>query len=201
MELLRKERQGLILDHKASSIMVDTLGASAAQPGGEEMRLRLRIAELLGRLQEKPRGTPVPPGKSAKADQVVPPPSVSTPTTLPPPSLPQEPTSISAQLALAETQFQATQFDGALQTLRQVDTGSLSAREQTWAKFLMAGCYRKLGKLAEAAKLYREVAEVKDDPFLRETAQWHLSLLNWRQELQGELSTMRGQRQPVKEPQ
>jgi hypothetical protein len=201
MDLLRKERQGLIQDHKASSAMMSTLGASAPQDGGEELKLRLRIAELIGRIQAKPRPTQAPPAESEKPDPVAPTPGLPTSPTLPVALLPQDATSVPTQLALAEVQFQAGQFDQALLTLRHVDVGNLPLREQMWAKFLMAGCHRKAGNLAEAAKLYREVAEVKDDPFLKETAEWHLNLLHWRQELQGELATMRGQRQPVKGPQ
>jgi hypothetical protein len=201
MELLRKERHGLIQDHRASSAMMTTLGASALHQGGDEMKLRLRIAELLGRLQTKPRATPVPPAEAEQPDPVPTPPALPTPAPLPVAPLAQDATAFPTEIALAEVQFQAGQFDRALLTLRHLDAGSLSVREQTWAKFLMAGCHRKLGKLAEAAKLYREVAEVEDDPFLKETAQWQLSLLHWRQELQGELDAMRSQRQPVKGPQ
>ena len=63
--------------------------------------------------------------------------------------------------------------------------------ELAQAKGCIEGCLRKLGKLEEAAAMYREVADVREDDFLTECALWHLSALGWRREVEKQLAEIR----------
>ena len=59
---------------------------------------------------------------------------------------------------------------------------------------MVATCLRKLGKREEAAKVYREVAAIKDDPFVADCARWQLDTLAWRKDVESQLAQMRQRR-------
>jgi hypothetical protein len=75
-----------------------------------------------------------------------------------------------------------------------IDGNKVSRKERAWVHFLTASCLRKQGKLAEAAVLYREVAEAKEDDFLTESAIWHLGFLRWREDMQKQLDEAKKRR-------
>jgi hypothetical protein len=99
------------------------------------------------------------------------------------------------KLTLAQTLFQAGETQSALAELRQVDANRLSAKDRVWVQYLTAGCMRKQGNLSEAAVLYREVADAKEDDFLTESAMWHLGFIRWRQDVQKQLEEARKKRE------
>ena len=60
---------------------------------------------------------------------------------------------------------------------------------------MSACCLRKLGRLDEAAALYREGANAREDEVLTDCALWHLSAISWRRDMEKQLETLRERRQ------
>jgi hypothetical protein len=60
-------------------------------------------------------------------------------------------------LPTVAVQFLAGQYEAALASLRRMDPATLGRDEKVLAQYLTAGCLRNLGKLDEAATLYRQV--------------------------------------------
>ena len=99
--------------------------------------------------------------------------------------------------ALAELLFQTGDFDGALKAYRSLDAGGQRPEERLAVQYMTACCLRQLGKMDEAATLYREVANSKDDDMLASCAQWQLSALRWHHELNDQLEQLRQRRQAL----
>jgi hypothetical protein len=188
LDKLKAEREALARQRQA--IGVD-LAPNTSRI--EEMTLlRLKIAELIGRLGERGKSEPsrqVELSPEKHPDQE---PSRTKFTPITAASTAVEPVD---KLTLAQTLFQAGEGDAALRELRLIDAGHLSGKEKAWWQFLTAGCLRKQGRLAEAAVLYREVAESKEEDFLTESALWHLGFIRWRQEIQKQLDDSRRRRE------
>ena len=51
----------------------------------------------------------------------------------------------------------------------------LAVDDRAFVQYMTASCLRQLGKRSEAAVLYRDVADAKDDEFLAECAVWQLT--------------------------
>lgn len=149
-------------------------------PSGDaaaRLKLRLKVAELLGKLKDKGRpGAPLNGGL---------PPGVPRPD-----PLERSPGAIGDRLTLAQLQFRSREYAAALKTLEAMDRGELISRDRTWADYLRASCLRHLGKLGDAAKIYREVADTKEDKVLSEAATWQLGFLRWRQEMTTKLDAL-----------
>jgi len=100
-------------------------------------------------------------------------------------------------MGLAQALFQTGDYESALATYRLLDLTSLGKVDRPAAQYMMATCLRKLGKLDEAAVLYREVVNAKEDEALAECAQWQLSAFRWRHDLEGQLEQLRQRRQAM----
>jgi hypothetical protein len=97
-------------------------------------------------------------------------------------------------LALAQSLFRTDDYAGALRAYRMVDPSSLAADNRLIVPYMIATCLRNQGKLAEASTLFREVANAKGGDILVDCAQWQLSSIEWRQQLQAELDQVRQRR-------
>jgi hypothetical protein len=97
-------------------------------------------------------------------------------------------------LALAQALFRTGDYEGALRTYRMLDPTQLPRQDQAMLQYMIATCLRRLGKLEEAAALYRDVANSKDDDILSECAQWQLGALEWRRDLVARLEQLRQRR-------
>lgn len=152
------------------------------EPNPEKMaELQLRLGELLGRLGAQhgsakgravpPPASPLPPEPSGQLSQrgKVSPAGESLTSPVDP-------------LALGRTLFRTRDFAGALKAFRQVNLNGMPPEERRPIEYLMATCLKHLGKLEEAAAIYREVAGSKGDEVLANCAQWQLSTLRWQQE-------------------
>jgi hypothetical protein len=167
----------------------------------EMMKMRLRLAQLLAKLSKRDQEPRRPLGKSA-TDAGTAPPLVSprVPGEALVPSRPSEGTGSAGTdklvdpLALAQALFKSGDFEGALAAYRLLDASKLSRREHAAAQYMTACCLRHLGKTAEAASLYREVANAREDDFLAECAQWQLGAIQWRQEMESQLQQLRKRR-------
>ncbi len=150
-----------------------------------QVQLQLRIVELMGRLEtlrKTPPAPPTPPEPKHTPDPIKPPPTHVEPR---PPGLAPSP---SEPLLLASYHFRASQIDACLGTIARLDPANLTGGDRIWVSYLKACCLRRQGKLQEAIALYREVAESRIDPFLTESAIWHLGSLRWRQEMQAAIA-------------
>lgn len=144
--------------------------------GSERNRLQQELKELLQRIESRPLPSPkskVNEGPARKFEPI----SGDKPLDL---------------LRSATNLFQDGDLDAALRTFRLIDTSSLNREDRAYVKYMTATCLRRTGRVSEAAALYREVAESRDDDFLAECAIWQLSLLRSTQELQSQLDRLRG---------
>jgi len=162
------------------------------------------LAELHAKLKsfvmEKKAPTPSEP---TTTHETVKPPPLPTPTpthgetpVLPPPGAevgkPGDP------FTLAQALFRAGEYSAALQSYRRIEQEGLALQEKAVVQYMTASCLRKLGKLEDAAALYREVANARDDEVLTDCALWQLNSINWRRDLQKQLEEVRQRREALK---
>jgi tetratricopeptide (TPR) repeat protein len=100
-------------------------------------------------------------------------------------------------MGLAQALFQTGDYEGALTTYHLLDIKNLSKTDRAAVQYFMATCLRRLGKLDEAAALYRDVVNAKEDEILADCAQWQLSAFRWRRDLETQLEQMRQRRHSV----
>ena len=178
LERLKKEREDLQKELAKSGKETEGSDASLEK---ERTLLRIQLAELLRKLNER-KSPPEPKitggGVPAKVDPV------ETIRPLDP-------------LSQAQSLYQTRNFEAALRALKLLDLATFSREDRAFVQYLMASCHRRLGKLSEAAALYREVAEGRDDEFLTECAIWQLSNIRWRQELEAQLEELRLRRKAL----
>ncbi|HEX5271926.1 MAG TPA: tetratricopeptide repeat protein [Gemmataceae bacterium] len=102
-------------------------------------------------------------------------------------------------VAVAQNLFRAGDYEAALDAYRKVPLRGVTGEERAPTLYMIATCLRKLGKPDEAAKVYRDVAAIKDDPFVADCARWQLDNLTWRKEVEGQIAQLR-QRRKALEP-
>jgi tetratricopeptide (TPR) repeat protein len=164
--------------------------AAALADTAELASQRRRLAELLERLDQKRSGPVASPPDSPPVGPMRP-----SLVTKPPDPGPALVTSTEDPFLLAQAQFSAGKYEDSLAAYRRIDPDSLSHDERITVQFFTACCIRKLGKLEDAAVLYREVADAREDDFLTECALWHLSSLGWRRDVEKQLAELRKARQ------
>ncbi len=69
-------------------------------------------------------------------------------------------------MALAQALVGTADYAGALEAYRKLDMKGLKIKDKLFVQYMTANCLRKLGKIDDAATLYREVASSKLDPIL-----------------------------------
>ncbi len=192
LERLRAAREGLTEEQKKAD--QEVFQSSPDRP--EKDRLRLRMTELLtgvnARYLERRSPPPTEPAGPAPAPAREPGTREET-VTAAQPALPRP----ADPLLLALTLFRAADFSGALQTFQQLDPESLGRDDRVLVQYMTACCLRKLNKRDEAAALYREVANAREDETLTECALWHLDSLNWRRDLEKQLEEIRQRRKSI----
>ena len=141
----------------------------------ERSRLQQELKELLQRIESRPPTFPRP-----KANE--------TPTRKFEIGQGDKPLDL---LRSATNLFKDGDVDAALRTLRMIDTSALGREDRAYTKYMIATCLRRTGRVSEAATVYREVAESREDDFLAECAIWQLSILRSTQEFQGYLDRLR----------
>lgn len=211
LEEMQSAREALRASMKSTSSE-----APSREPGevGDELaRLRERLHELLTQLAARPTARARPDSVAPKKDSSAPlPPSPSasdTPRAPEPrpmnspklPDIPQQEIAPANEtldpLALGNSLFSLGDFESALRAYRQINLSSLQIEELAPVRYLIATCLRRLGKNDEAANLYREIASSKGDEFFADCAQWQLSAMRWRQELESHIEEVRRKRQSL----
>lgn len=180
-ESLKSEREKLAED-----------AATESGNAAERMTLRATLLKKIGeldKLRSAPPSVVLPPPKPVP----VPPVGVKPETKWPPPS--EGSTSLDP-LRESQNLYQAGQVDAAYRALQflmqQPDT--LSPHDRAFAQYLSACCQRRMGKLPEAAALFREIADSKPDVVLTESALSQLSLIRSAQEFEKRMEELRARR-------
>jgi tetratricopeptide (TPR) repeat protein len=179
---LRSQRDALRNERGSAEREVEA-PAPATSNEEEIARLRKRMEELAGR-------------GGRRADAAAPtPPRPVEPLPLPLPQEGETPKGGAIDpVAVAQNYFRAGDYEAALEAYRNVPTRGALAEERAPVLYMIATCLRKLGKRDEAAKAYRQVAGIKDDPFVADCARWQLETLAWRKDVETQLAQLRQRR-------
>jgi hypothetical protein len=157
--------------------------ATAESASAERLRLMIQLQELIRRLNERPAGSgidrPLPIGK----------PPVG-PSPRPKFEFPETGKPIDG-LRVAMNLFRDNDFNSALRAFRLIDTTSMSREDRAFVQYMTASCLRRLNRNSEAAVIYREVADARDDEFITECAVAQLSMIRSAQELETQLEQLR----------
>jgi hypothetical protein len=155
--------------------------------GDERARLRAQLLDTVKRLenQRKAAAAPKPadPNKGAAKD-----PHPPTKYDIPDGTKPVDPMRLAVQV------YKLGDADAALRAFALVDTTVLGKEDRAFTQYMTACCLRQTGKASEAAKIYRDITETKDDPFLTECALWQLAAIRSTQELESQLEQLRSRR-------
>lgn len=82
------------------------------------------------------------------------------------------------QMGLANNLFATGEISLALRIYENVNLNELNASDQTWARYQMAGCHRRLNNEKQAESLYRIVAAAgKSSPYCAQKARWWLDTM------------------------
>lgn len=148
--------------------------------GGDRVKMRAQLLEMIRLLGEKknPEIVPVKPKELPEVPK--------TKFELP------ENGAIDT-LRMAQNLYKAGDLEAARLAFKQLEEKA-GTEDRHFVQYMLASCLRKQGKSSEAAVLYREVAEAKDDAFLKESALWQLSMLKSSQELESQLEQLRSRK-------
>ncbi|MBX9581133.1 MAG: hypothetical protein K2X87_12560 [Gemmataceae bacterium] len=136
----------------------------------ERAVLQAQLLDLLKRLGDRPAPAPAPRGPN-------PPTRFEVPDRVRP----------ADAVRMAENLFRDKDYDACLRVLRLTDRTQLGREERAFAQYLTACCLRLTDRRAEAASIYREVADAREDEFLAECAVSQLALMRSAEELQAQL--------------
>jgi tetratricopeptide (TPR) repeat protein len=100
-------------------------------------------------------------------------------------------------IALGQVLLRMEDYDGAVRAFRAADMSKLRSEDRAYAQYLLATALRVSGHSQESLPLYREVANSRADPVIAECARWQLSLLQWRQDLETQLESLRQRRRTL----
>jgi hypothetical protein len=87
--------------------------------------------------------------------------------------------------------FRDNYFEAARRVFYAIDPATLNREDRVFARYMLASSLRRLGKVADAEVIYREIANNPDDEFLASCAISQLSLIRSNQELEVQLEQLR----------
>ena len=94
-------------------------------------------------------------------------------------------------LGLADSQFVTGRYDLAAETYERLLEVEKHPGPKGWLHHQLGGCYRNLGRVADAEHHYRMVAGRHDLPVLAENSRWWLKVLRERQSFDDRLARLR----------
>lgn len=197
LERLRQELTKLKTEREALDATLKNTGSEPDRPGSaadvEKAHLRLRLAELLTKMSQR-----TDTGKGRAGAPLLPRTDLHLEPSLGKEKGSQGPSAApNDALALAQALFQAGDHAGALQAYQGISLNGLRPDERAPIQYMIASCYRKLGKVDEALARYREAAAIKGDDFIAECAQWQLDTLQWRHDLELQLEKLKQRRESL----
>jgi tetratricopeptide (TPR) repeat protein len=147
---------------------------SAESVSAERARLQGQLQQLLKLMEERAKSAP--PAARPPVGRPVPTPAGQA---------------VDAVRA-AMNYFRDKDYDAALIVAKGIDPATLGREDRAFAQYLTGSCLLKLGRRTEAAAVFREVANARDDEFLAECAVWQLQLLRSRAEIEAQIEQLRG---------
>ncbi len=87
----------------------------------------------------------------------------------------------------ARSLLKGGQYREALRLYRAIPRDAVSAEQWHWLQYEQALCWKRLGDMDAAARIYRELASAATDPELRESCRWQLESLQWRRQVSEQL--------------
>lgn len=182
---LRTELESLAAEREAAAKEPTDLSGYSA----ERAKLRGQLTDLIKKIGEKKMAPATPPHAAPKVHE--------TPM-MPPPAPPKfvfdENVKPLDALRAAQNYYLSGQIDAALRTFKLIDPNTLAKEDRAFVNYMSATCLRKLGKLNEAADLYREVADKKDDTLIASCAVTQIATMKSIQQLETDLEQLRSQR-------
>jgi hypothetical protein len=106
------------------------------------------------------------------------------------PALVEGPGGVLDPVGVAYNYFKAGDYQAALEGYRKVPLRGADDDERAPVMYMIATCLRRTGKSEEAAKMYREVAALKGDPFVADSARWQLETMAWRKDMEAQLAQL-----------
>jgi len=103
------------------------------------------------------------------------------------------------RVKLADMLFRNGDYETALQHYRSAAKLELEQSDRDWVNFQIASCLRNLGKLSEAAAIYRELIASTQSKELAKAAGWFLDVIRWRSEMKQALENLEARRKHVAE--
>jgi tetratricopeptide (TPR) repeat protein len=100
-------------------------------------------------------------------------------------------------LALAQALFRTGDYEGSLAVYLGLLQKEPIEQEKVTLQYMIACCYRKLGKYDQAYTYYLEVVNSKRDEVLAECAIWQLDAMKWRKDLESRLAQVKQRRQAL----
>lgn len=94
------------------------------------------------------------------------------------------------RMGLADNLYQIGELVLALEMYEQISTVDISRTEKYWIQYQTACCLRKLGRPAEAQKVYRQLAETSEAGWLRELSVWWLDRMTERIALEADIQNL-----------
>ncbi len=95
------------------------------------------------------------------------------------------------QMALADSLVLSGNFDLALDIYRRITLTPQIRHDQLWTEYQIASCLRRLGRIDEASKKYREIANLEHASEIVETSKWWLDHIVKKQQIQNDSQIMR----------
>jgi hypothetical protein len=151
--------------------------AAADDTSNERARLQGELNELLKRITASARTKPEPPKNP-------PPPKISPVTTLP------DGRPVNA-VREGMNYFRENEFEIALGVFKRIDTTVMLREDRAYVQYMTACSLRRLNRPNDAAVIYREIADSRDDEFIAECAIWQLSMIRESQDLETQLDVLR----------
>lgn len=155
----------------------------------ERRELRKKLDELIKRLDNKPKSTGNEPKTLPKEATTTLPKEAVVPS--------KEPTTsaVNDALLLAQNLYRTGDFDAALRAFKLIDLTQYTREDRAFIMYMTACCLRRTNKLSEAAAMYREIIDAKDDEFVTECALWQLGSIRWREDLEKQLGQLKQRRE------
>ena len=204
---LKSQRKALAAEQEAAK---KQFPESMSWGGAETAKLRAHLGQLMTKLGAVPEAkkdnrpaTPIPPpplpplDSDKKIEPILPKQVTDLPHGKNAPKDGSEMAPATDALALGHVLYKAGNWELALKAYRMVSTTGMKADERAPIQYMTAACLRKMGKLDEAAAVFREVANIRGDEQIAACAQWELVQLRSQMEFETQLKDVRERRKAL----
>ncbi|MHC4184055.1 MAG: tetratricopeptide repeat protein, partial [Planctomycetota bacterium] len=93
---------------------------------------------------------------------------------------------------VAENLYKMGGYEKAIDIYSLINKEDIDSEKATWIAYQIANCYRKLGALDNALKIYNEIQDEYGGAYWGEQAQWYIDEIKWRTGVQEKLEIVGG---------